>query len=452
MKRVWPQVIRDPVHDLVSFDDNRVDRLLLELINTAEFQRLRRVNQLGMTEMVFPAANHSRFAHCLGVLCVARRMLDHARDTNEGHVTDEQREAVLVAALLHDVGHGPFSHAFEKVTGEKHERRTLQIIQDPSTDIHRALRKYHRDLPRRLTVFFDEDVDEAVRMKSGVPPAFTQIVSSQFDADRADYLLRDSYATGTNYGKFDLNWLILQQRLDDGRRRFYFGHKAKSAAEAYVFARHHMYQAVYFHKTTRSAEVMLRLAFTRYRALLQDTQGAGAKRLVADAPPVVLRAFSGQNVALPDYLSMDDATIREFLKACGQSSDKLLSRLSRGIMNRELYKAIDITDVSNDAVAVGEFTVRGKDFVKKKGFDPQYSFVADTAADTPYKPYDPDASKPATQLYLETSAGAVEEISNRCGALEHLKRKYTLVRYYFPRELRDGMEKIARDTLGKGGR
>jgi HD superfamily phosphohydrolase len=140
VSKSWPQVIRDPVHDIILFEDTDCDRLLLDLINTREFQRLRRVKQLGLCDMVFPGANHSRFAHCIGVMQTARKFLDRIQRLLGRKLTDHHRLLVSAAALLHDVGHGPFSHAFEKVTGESHERRTLEIIRDDSTEIHRRLR------------------------------------------------------------------------------------------------------------------------------------------------------------------------------------------------------------------------------------------------------------------------------------------------------------------------
>jgi HD superfamily phosphohydrolase len=263
MSSGWPKVFRDPVHDLIAFEDNACDRLLLDLINTKEVQRLHRIKQLGFTELVFPAANHSRFAHSLGVLHVARRMLDHFHRFCGSRLDENHRQLVLAAALLHDIGHGPFSHAFEKVTAQKHERRTLEIIQTDETDVNRALCNADNQLPSRLAQFFNKEIDEAAEATpkeapGTLPPYLTDVVSSQLDADRCDYLLRDSHATGTNYGDYDLSWLLAQLRVQPGRR-FFLSRKAVSAAEAYLFARTHMYRTVYFHKTTRAAEVMLRL-------------------------------------------------------------------------------------------------------------------------------------------------------------------------------------------------
>jgi HD superfamily phosphohydrolase len=203
----WPKVFRDPVHNLIAFHDKKWDRLLLELINTREVQRLRRIKQLGFSELVFPGANHSRFAHSLGVLHVTKKFLAQFDLVGPKRLSPYQRSLVLAAALLHDIGHGPFSHAFEKVTGIKHEKFTRDIISDPATQVCQKLRKFSRQLPRDLAQFFDEEADSR-EPPADLPPYLTQVISSQLDADRCDYLLRDSYATGTDYGRYDLEWLL----------------------------------------------------------------------------------------------------------------------------------------------------------------------------------------------------------------------------------------------------
>lgn len=186
---------------------------MLDLINTREFQRLRRIKQLGMSELVFPGANHSRLAHSIGVMHNARKFLDRLAKVCDERIPVEHRTAVLAASLLHDVGHGPFSHTFEKITGEDHEARTLQVIRDSSTEVCKRLKKHSKQLPEVLATFFDEDMEED-RRDAVMPPHLTQVVSSQLDADRFDYLLRDSYATGTDYGNFDAGWLIEHLHLD----------------------------------------------------------------------------------------------------------------------------------------------------------------------------------------------------------------------------------------------
>lgn len=445
MSLSWPKVIRDPVHNIIPFNDTSCDRLLLDLINTKEFQRLRRIKQLGMSHFVFPGADHSRFAHSIGVMQTARRFLDRIEDVCSNCPNDDQRTVVLVAALLHDVGHGPFSHAFEKITGDKHEQRTLDIIRDSSTEIGERLATHNSELPERLTVFFDEDMEEDQRDDADIPAYLTQIVTSQLDADRFDYLLRDSHSTGTDYGRFDMSWLLQHLHVDDDKGRFYLSHKALYAAESYVFARYHMYRSVYFHKTTRAAEVMLRLLFKRYKKQLGECSGEQEqKAIVPDAPPACRRAFT-EKTALGEYLLLDDHTFTEFAKACTKSSDAVLKQLADGLLNRRLFKATDVTEEMMTGVV--SFTEKAKQIVGDAGYEVDFAFGDDTPSDTPYKLYNPDAENPATQIYIADLDSRQVELSQRAESIKPLTKKYSLVRYYYPRDVRDSIRKNAEPLL-----
>jgi HD superfamily phosphohydrolase len=447
MSGSWPKVIRDPVHNIIAFEDRACDRLLLDLINTKEFQRLRRIKQLGVSELVFPGANHSRFAHSIGVMHAARAFLAKVRRVQGDLFNADHEPLVLAAALIHDVGHGPFSHAFESITGEKHEARTLEIIQDGSTDLHARLKAFDPDFPDRLAVFFDEATDDVQLTAAEVPRFLTQVVSSQLDADRFDYLLRDSAATGADYGRFDLKWLIHHLQLDTIKGRFYLSRKALSAAEDYVFARYHMYRTVYFHKTTRAAEVMLRLLFRRAKQLVEQTGSPEeARNIIPDAPPSVLAAFSGP-LSLGQYLALDDHSMTEFLKASSVANDPdgLLQALASGLLHRKLFKAVDATGATAGSVARFRGKVVG--LLTQRSLDPDFYLADDDPSDTPYKPYDPDAERPATQIYIETEQGGQAEISSKSDAIDTLKKKFSFLRYYFPEDLRSDVDALARDTL-----
>lgn len=153
----WPKVIRDPVHELIPFEDTPCDRLLWDLINTKEFQRLRRIKQLGVCELVFPGANHTRFMHSIGVMHVARSFLARIRRVWPGLLDEDLETLVLAASLIHDVGHGPFSHSYESITGDHHETgRTIEIILDGTTEINQCLGSYVpcSDLARTIALFF----------------------------------------------------------------------------------------------------------------------------------------------------------------------------------------------------------------------------------------------------------------------------------------------------------
>ncbi|MCE9543966.1 MAG: HD domain-containing protein [Planctomycetia bacterium] len=447
MSDAWPKIIRDPVHNIIPFVGDECDKLLLRLINTKEFQRLRRIKQLGLSQLVFPGADHSRFAHSIGVMHLARRMLDRVSLLGPDRVNQQQRAIVLAAALLHDIGHGPFSHAFEKITGDRHEKRTLEIITTEGTEVNSVLTDFDPELPSHLKVFFDEDLEEDVRGGAVVPPHLTQIVSSQLDADRFDYLLRDSYATGAEYGRFDVEWMLQHIDVDGNKGRFFLHGKALLAAETYVFARYHMYRSVYYHKTTRAAEVMLRLLFRRYKELLDQAENDSARRaIVPNAPPAVQRAFSTE-IALEEYLLLDDHSLTEFAKACTICEDRVLSELAAGLLHRRLFKAIDVT--SNVAPGVVGFCEKAKELIAAAGFKVEYAFAHDTPSDTAYKLYNPDAEKPATQIYIESSAGKYVELSACSESVKQLAEKYTLVRYYFPDAVRKQVVAEAVPLLNK---
>ncbi|MGE0175374.1 MAG: HD domain-containing protein [Oligoflexales bacterium] len=439
----WPVNIRDPVHNIISFEDNALDRLLLALINTKEFQRLRRIKQLGMSELVFPGTNHSRFSHSIGVMNVARIFVERLEKILGAEAVQQQKDVLLVAALLHDVGHGPFSHAFEKITQENHENRSREIIEDASTEVNQKLRSYNEDFPNRLIAFLDGN------------DIFSQVISSQLDADRFDYLLRDSFSSGTEYGHFDFDWIIRHLNVDQTHNRFFLSHKAFLAAETYLFARYHMYRIVYFHKTTRSAEVMLKLIFQRYKELLDAKETDEEKKaVVPEVSSIVLSAFSSNgNMALSDYLLLDDYNITDFFKACLNAQDSVLRELGQGLLDRKLYKCIDTSDVQDQAT-IQTFKQQAEQHISQYITNnrlnqdiSKYLLVSDKASDTPYKPYDPDADHPATQLYVKVAGEELREISQISEPIKPLQRKYNLLRFYFPERLREGLKGIASQTL-----
>lgn len=346
---------------------------------------------------------------------------------------------MLTAALLHDLGHGPFSHAFEKITNDRHERRTIEIITSDETEVNRVLREHSAGLPEKLKVFFDENIEDTSTAADSVAPFLTQIVSSQLDADRFDYLLRDSYATGSDSGRLDVEWLIEHLEVDLEKGRLYLQSKALIAAEAYVFARYHMYRTVYYHKTTRSAEVMLKMLFTRYKRLLDQCGDDKVKQrqVVPDASPTIVRAFTSR-ILLADYLMLDDHSMTEFGKACLRSEDKVLQFLADGLLSRRLLKALDVTE--SDPAQVVKFYETAKAIVSKKSeVDVDYCFASDSPSDTAYKPYDPDADKPATQIYLQNADGSQQELSRLSENVQNLTKPYRLTRFYFP--------EIARETI-----
>src|SRR5713101_498572 len=198
--------LRDPIHGSISFDKER-ERLIIDLINTREFQRLRRIRQLGALFLTFHGAEHTRFTHSVGVAFMAKRIFDSllaaGQIPQKGRVLERTRLVAIAAALLHDVGHGPFSHLYEKVFNDrKHEEWTRLIIRHGRGEAGRLLRRAGM-------------VDEVLAAydRSYRPSFVSDVVSSQRDADRLDYLLRDSFMTGVAYCQYDLEWILTNLRL-----------------------------------------------------------------------------------------------------------------------------------------------------------------------------------------------------------------------------------------------
>ena len=434
----FPMIIRDPVHNIIEI--HKEEQILIDLINSKEFQRLRRIKQLGFNELVFPAANHNRFVHSIGVMNFARKFLNRLDDLEIG-CCEEQRLTVLIAALLHDIGHGPFSHAFEKITGENHEDRTREII-TKDTKVNEVLRSYNSDygldLPAILDSIFDKNSENVLEIE----PYLTQIISSQFDADRFDYLLRDSKRTGAKYGEFDAEWLINHTEYDTESKRFYVDKKSLYACEQYIFARYHMYISVYFHKTVRSAEVLFKLLVNRFKELVEE----GTIKKNSQFEDYIINAFSGEKIPLIEFLVLDDSSIHQFFRCCEKHNDEILKNLSSRILHRKLYKSIDITVKPIVGITQPQ-EMKILQEINNIVKIPDYDLIFDDPKDTPYKLYSHDDPS-VTPIFVQTING-IKEISEISQLVKNLQT-YSLYRCYFPEIYRDNILKIYNEVLNGG--
>ena len=184
------KVFRDPVHDYVHVDHP----IIYQLINSKEFQRLRRIKQLGTSGFTFHGGEHSRFSHCLGAYEISRRILSIFEEKYAEQWNSDENLLTMTAALLHDIGHGAYSHTFEGLFGTDHEKMTQLIITSPETEVNQILLQVAPDFPNRVASVIDHTYPNK---------QVVQLISSQIDVDRMDYLLRDAYFTGASYGKFD---------------------------------------------------------------------------------------------------------------------------------------------------------------------------------------------------------------------------------------------------------
>ncbi|MGB3291952.1 MAG: HD domain-containing protein [Phormidesmis sp.] len=320
----------DPLHGAITLDSaDPVEALLTELIETAAFQRLRRIRQLGPASLTFHGAETSRFTHSLGVMAVARRAFD--RLAGQYEPLRSHRATVLCAALLHDIGHGPFSHTAEEVFGSRHEQWTIAIVEQlPEV----------RSLLDRFSPSLWQSIVQVYTHKHPVPCVW-QIVSSQLDCDRIDYLMRDSYFTGASYGQLDLDRILLALAYDPLSQQLVVERKGLAAIEHYLVVRSFMYAQIYNHPKNLSATWVLTQAFNRARELLMD----GA--LAAD--PTVTAWLKGPMNALPlaHYLAGDDIAFTYHLQRWQSHPDPTLADFCQRYLNRRLLKALEVTHATS---------------------------------------------------------------------------------------------------------
>lgn len=374
-------ILRDPVHGLVSFETEE-ERVVELLMDTPEVQRLRRIRQLGVTSMAFPGAEHTRFAHAVGAAFVMKLLVARLRSIHEAlpfwqRLTSDRARDALAAALLHDVGHGPLSHLFEDaIPGTSHhEAWTERIVLDTGTGVNRVLRALDPAMPDRVAAL--------VRGEHPLP-YLAKAVSGTLDVDRCDYLLRDAHATGVRYGLYDLDWLFRSLRFspdgDDQRAPGLAidGAKGLPAIEAFILARLFMFQQVYLHKATRSAEWMIRTALGRANALMAD----GAR--IAGAPRAMEMAALGEAISLGDYLELDDATLQVAMHTWEKASDAPLADLCRRVRERSLFKTIEL--FGEQALPPGREAALAvaQDLARAKGLEPSVYAGLDVASDTPF--------------------------------------------------------------------
>lgn len=420
------RVYRDSVHNIIRVDTASAEGgLIARLIDSAEFQRLRRVRQLGLAHFAYQAAEHSRFTHSLGAFHLATRILDRLRARHS--ITDEQHIAVLVAALLHDVGHGAFSHVIEPVLNFHHEDYTVQAVLSGDTECGQILAYFSPTLAR--------DVADIIR-GTYRPRALAQLVSSQLDIDRMDYLLRDSLMTGAKYGVYDIEWIIKSIEINEESDHVYVSAKGISAVEDYLQARHYMFRQVYFHRTLRAAESVLHSLLRR--ALLLFAGGEPVWYSRGTALETILR---GKRLTLAEHLSLDDSDFTFAIKQWRSSPDPILSDLCTRFINRRLFKAFDIDMPEADQKA---FVEDARKLVEASGFDPEYYFVEDKAGDIEHYFYPRAAGDPKNLIFVEYGFArpVIREISEVSAAVRGLQQGYRIHRIAFPAELAPEMSEL----------
>ena len=313
------RIYRDSVHNIIRVNtDSDEGRLIVSLIDTPEFQRLRRIRQLGLAYFAYQAAEHSRFTHSLGAFHLAARAIAKLRLTY--NIPDEAQTAVRVAALVHDIGHGPFSHVIESILDFHHEDFTIEAVLSSETEVGRLLRQYSPELAENVASIIRGDFK---------PLALAQLVSSQLDVDRMDYLLRDSLMTGAKYGIYDLEWIIKSIEINEKDDHLYISAPGIYAVEDYLQARYYMYRQVYFHRTLRSAEAVLRMLLKRALYLFQNGEPVW---YAAGAP--MEKVLAGEKLGLAEHLELDDTDVMFSIKRWQHAADPILADLANRFLNR----------------------------------------------------------------------------------------------------------------------
>ncbi|HKP55181.1 MAG TPA: HD domain-containing protein [Polyangiales bacterium] len=432
-------ILRDPVHGLVAFEGN-AERLIPALLATREVQRLRNVRQLGFTSLAFPGAEHSRFAHCVGAAHVMVRLLARIRAVehllpNELRLDAEAEADALAAALLHDLGHGPFSHLFEEVLPDArhHEHWTADILLDPDTDVHCALRGFARGMPERV-----------VSLLRGTHRLgyLSRSVSGMLDVDRCDYLLRDSHMTGVRYGIYDLDWLLRALTFgcvggSDGRggRRAeewvlaIEGRKGLPPIEGFFLARSFMYQQVYHHKATRAAEALIRGIFLRVASLIR------AGRVPAETPSAIVAAVSGEPVRLSEYLALDDITLLHAFRVWEHDKDPALADLTRRLQLRQLPKTVPLPPEARDSGVWQRAHELVSEIAVQHGYQPELVVWLDVANEAPYT--EPEGESPEG-LWVSLRHRPMTRLGRISFMLGELRNKRVeRPRLIFPAEIRE---------------
>lgn len=315
----------DPLHGAIALDRHEpVEKLLIQLIDTPAFQRLRRVRQLGAASLTFHGAESSRFTHALGVMELTRKAFDLLAKRYSKLLP--HRATVLCAALLHDIGHGPFSHTAEDIFKTHHEYWTRRIIRE-SPDIQTLLHQHDPALIGSI---------ESVYVHQHPVPLVWQLVSSQLDCDRLDYLMRDSYFTGASYGSLDLDRIIRSMDIDH-ESNLVVSRKGQTAVEHYLLVRYFMYAQVYNHPKNLAATWILTKAFQQAKKCF------ALGDLHADETLLAWLNHPESALTLEEYLSADDIVFTYHLQRWQRHTDPLLSDLCQRFIRRNLLKGRDVS-------------------------------------------------------------------------------------------------------------
>ena len=354
------KVLKDPVHSYIHIHYE----VIWNCLDSKEFQRLRRIRQLGGDFQVYPTAEHSRFSHSLGVYEIVRRMVTEVK-TLCAELTEYEKVCVMLAGLLHDVGHGPFSHAFEHVTNHSHEEYTAKIILG-NTELNSILRAVSKKMPEDIVSIIQHTYENDI---------LNQIVSGQLDADRMDYLLRDSYFTATSYGQFDLERILRTMRVrktSEGRKVIVVKHTGIHSVEDYIMARYQMYWQVYYHPVARSYEAVFIQLFNRLKDIFKDNKD------YFEDMKVLIPFLEKVEVSEEEYFRLDENSLLYCCALIQDKDDVIAADLAKRLQNRELFEYVDYNE---------ENLAQIQNMLRENGYDEQYYLRIENIEASVYSPY-----------------------------------------------------------------
>lgn len=438
-----PQRVRDPIHNIISFAANEFEDVIWQIIQTRPFQRLRRIKQLGFSDNVYPGATHSRFAHSVGVFHTARQLMEVVRRYQD-EFRQSKAERALAAALVHDVGHGPFSHAFEEF-GRRHE---LKLANHEAVSDALIRDSEIANVLKSLGSGFHDDVAQVIASE-GPQTVYDAVVSSQFDADRLDYMRRDRLMAGSSHGVIDYDWLIsnlkigkvptgIDEKQTGELDTFVIDQKAIFAAEGYVTGLFQLYPTIYFHKATRGLEKLYTEILSEVFALCRDNSEAQSG-LPTNHP---LIRFMKEPNELNRVLELDDTVISGALSMMASSQSAKISRFAKMMRDRTLLECIDLRIElqrrsrlseanTDDRMKLDALIADIHQEVSNNGFDESIQLYRDSYKRSPYK--DVQQSKgPLNQIMVLEPDGSLVDLKRRSSVVSAI-RSYKIDRYYLHR-------------------
>ncbi len=466
-----PQRIRDPLHNLIEFGVDPFERNMWDVIETKPFQRLRRVRQLGFSELVFPGATHTRFIHSIGVFHTARQLMQIIKLHMGDNFESRKYEVALAAALVHDVGHGMFSHAFEEIGKElnlpmaRHEDVSEQLIRDG---------EIAEVLTRGVGNGFADDVADLLKQETP-RSLYDSVVSSQFDADRLDYMQRDRQMTGVQSSGVDATWLMANLEIgsvpistDEQQTgtidTLVLGPKAFHAAENYVLSLFQLYPNVYLHKTTRGAEKLFSCLMLRVISLVRD--GHEDKTGLPKNHPFCLFAKEPDQIKLA--LNLDDTVFWGALPMMVDAEDSLVKKCAVGLKERKLPKCVDIRhrvallnpmelglsrEDRNAYVAqlnlyCKRIAEKIKSLAAEQSEDKGLIFV-DESKRNPYKKFE-SSQTPLNQILIRQGDGSCADMAHLSSVVSGAETFEVCRAYYFPddKEGKDMIEEQIKNIAG----